>query len=1216
MKSNVSKFFAVVLSVLMAFSVSLTAYAQSPSITLTTSDKCYAGITYDFVATVTNLSKDSVIGDSETTTAFTWNVDNNLSINTTNDYKIVENSDGLYTVSETAKVTLPSTVGTVVAVTASYGSLSKKSIEVTTLQPIVSISVDADDNTTGTYYYKTSNDASNDVLYLNSYVSGTDKGIAELKYSVQPTGTTDKVAAIRDNQYTDVDNQTDDNTLTVNFNSKNAPINSTLTLSPESGYAFTKKISVVSCIALTQYSLSNNSLSVADAGGDVGSTSAIAGDSFTLTPTNKKPTNANDTFDYKLYTSSDCDKLAPDNYYSANSDGSCSFNISNPGTYFLVCSAVSYGGGYLTRDLVATLYITINEAQPISSLELYKTDDNDALTSEKLNSVVLYTQTAKTYDISKNLSILPVGYTNDVGYLIDDTTIATVDANGIITAKKSGTTTIHIYSDKNSNVQTSATIVVKQEITAINSIVGEDMTDLVLPTGHAVQLVANTTPAVSDETLRWSSQNTDALTVTSTGYAIANTNYDFGDAEYQYVMVTATSERGIIGYSYVKVVPAIESAYVDVSIGSTATKVENKTNTYKAFAKNSFTLNGVGYDKDNNVSNDIYVWMVSCDGATQTYFDDASSYFTYKYDSVTDTYTITPTSACSLQFYCYAIKRGQPVDNNTIYGSAYVNVYSKATSLSFVNPDDTSKSYTSAYLPAGSGESVKVAVKMAPISSYDDDPVSFSSSNEDVATVVQNSSNTATITVGNVQGTATITAVTESGAKSATFKVISNNNINFVTIYNNYTGEKQILEPNTDFEYTGQAVAITPYVEYNELKLDTTYYSISYVGTTATGTAYSSTKAPTNVGTYTLVITGADEFKGSVKKINFTISPKNLSACTVTVTDGYFETITTSNPQPTINLNKLSVKDEERAVKLANNTDFELVCSNNTKSGTATVTITGKGNYTGTVKANYNVCDQASKLVISSISSKTYSGLAQTPTVTVKYNGKTVSTDKYTVKYSNNVNVGTATVTITGVTPYFTGVTTATFKINPPATTALKATSRTSSSITLSWAKNDYASGYQIYDVLAKKIVATISDVNTLTYQVTGLKSAKEYRYKIRAFKVISGETYYGKYSSIYYTYTKPKTPTLTLKTSSKSITASWSKVSGVSGYQIQYSTKSSFSGASVTSLSSSKISKKYTKLKKGKTYYVRLRTYKTLKINGKTKTVYSSWKTKKIVCK
>lgn len=100
---------------------------------------------------------------------------------------------------------------------------------------------------------------------------------------------------------------------------------------------------------------------------------------------------------------------------------------------------------------------------------------------------------------------------------------------------------------------------------------------------------------------------------------------------------------------------------------------------------------------------------------------------------------------------------------------------------------------------------------------------------------------------------------------------------------------------------------------------------------------------------------------------------------------------------------------------------------------------------------------------------------------------------------------------------------------------------------------------------------------------------------------------------SIDYAVEKPAKPTISSVkiSSSKKMTVKWKEVSGITGYELQYSTDKNFK-KSVTKkkLSSSKKSVTYSKLTKGKTYYVRMRSYVT--VDGKTK--YSEWSATKNV--
>lgn len=1207
MKKLLKQGFAVLIAALMLATTPLFALAAGQfNMTLSTNDVCYAGITYDIVATIDNLSESAVIGDENTESVFSWSTDNGAPVYSTNDYRISKNADNTYTVTETAKVVMPSEVGTTV-ISAKYGTSASKSLTVNTKQPITSLNVSGVSDSGEQYYYKKSSDTSNDILYVDSL------GNAELKVEAFPADNEDSlVAASTSNSVGFV--SAESGSVSVKFKDKSAAENNIITISPQSGYGFTKKISLVKCTALTQFELFCGKLKISkscaksDFSDAWGGLTTVAGQSLTLTPNNIKPTNANDTYDYKLYTDETMSNLAPSNYYSPNSDGSCSFNISNPGTYYLVCSAVSKGG-YIKRNLACFAAITVNEASPITSINLSQLDEENNLTSEPLSQIELYLPSKKTYDVSKNLSIYPIGYTNSVNYLINDTSVATVSSEGIVTAKASGETTLYAYSDKDPSIVASCTVRVKTEIASIDSITGEDGKAVTLPAGHSTQLVANTTPVENDETIRWSSQNPDALTVSSAGYATANVDYDFDGKAYVDVQVTATSELGKQQQTFVRVVPSIPADKVQIT-AENANKTDSQVNSYTAYKGDTFTLNAVGSDFAGNETNDVFVWTVSVGNGQSMSLDEAKSYFDYTMNPTNTSCTITTKNAALLNFYCYAVKRGQSPTSTTIFGSASVYVYEKATKLSFINPS-TGAAINSTTMATGG--TYDIGITMSPVSAYEEDSVSFSTENDAIATVVKTSSRTATITAKNIQGSTKIVAKTVSG-KTATFTVTVTNNINFA----------EVSGIEDSYEYNGSAINPVPTVTYNGLTL---FKGVDYDLTYEDEKGGTGTKC-LNAGIAKIIIKGKGDYAASSKTVYFEIKPKALSDEGVpigsittalgggsTINGTRYYIITDKNPAP---VPTITVKDADRAnATLALNKDYTVEYVNNTTSGIASAVITGTGNYTGTYVVNFNVCDNISKATVSKVANQAYTGTALTPDPVVVYNGATLTKDvDYKVSYKANTEIGVATITVTGLAPTFTGTTTATFNIVPKAVSGVKAKARTYSSITLSWAKDDKVTGYQIYDVSAKKVIATITDKNTVEFKKTSLTAQKAYSYKIRAYKTIKGVNYYGAYSSVCYTYTLPKTPTITLKTGSKYVTASWSKNTAVSGYQYQYSTSSKFSGAKTYGLSNKSYAKKITGLKKGKRYYVRVRSYKKMTVNGKKVTVYSSWSTKSIVCK
>jgi len=117
--------------------------------------------------------------------------------------------------------------------------------------------------------------------------------------------------------------------------------------------------------------------------------------------------------------------------------------------------------------------------------------------------------------------------------------------------------------------------------------------------------------------------------------------------------------------------------------------------------------------------------------------------------------------------------------------------------------------------------------------------------------------------------------------------------------------------------------------------------------------------------------------------------------------------------------------------------DYTVGYTNNINAGTATVTVTGINNYQGsTGNTTFTINPIAADLIINAISSVTFNGNAHTPTITVR-NGTTTLTHNthYTAEYSNNINAGTATVTVTGIGNYHGSSGNTTFTINPKVVT-------------------------------------------------------------------------------------------------------------------------------------------------------------------------------------
>ena len=212
--------------------------------------------------------------------------------------------------------------------------------------------------------------------------------------------------------------------------------------------------------------------------------------------------------------------------------------------------------------------------------------------------------------------------------------------------------------------------------------------------------------------------------------------------------------------------------------------------------------------------------------------------------------------------------------------------------------------------------------------------------------------------------------------------------------------------------YTGNSISALPVITYNGATLTKgTDYTLTYSNNV-------------NVGTGTVTITGKGNFKGTTSK-TFSISARAMSDTSVANVSSQTYTGNGISPLPTITYNNKTLKKD---------TDYTLSYSNNINAGTATITITGKGNFTGTTSKTFSISARAmSDTSVANISSQTYTGNVISPLPTITYNNKTLKKDTdYTLSYSDNINVGTATITITGK-GNFAGTTSKTFSISARA---------------------------------------------------------------------------------------------------------------------------------------------------------------------------------------
>ena len=241
------------------------------------------------------------------------------------------------------------------------------------------------------------------------------------------------------------------------------------------------------------------------------------------------------------------------------------------------------------------------------------------------------------------------------------------------------------------------------------------------------------------------------------------------------------------------------------------------------------------------------------------------------------------------------------------------------------------------------------------------------------------------------------------------------------------------------------------------------------------------------------------------------------------------------------------------------------------KAGTVTVKVTdtygSECSFTIRVTIDPSVCSHSNTTVVKKGKKATFTSDGKTPTLKCNDCGKTIEGGKKVLRISE-VRLDTYSCTYTG----------------KPIIPKLK-----------------------LYDSKGK----IVSDDNyTVTYPV-GCKNVGIYGITID----LVGDYYTGSQDMNFTIY--PKSVNIKTLAGGKSrFTIKWKKIKNqADGYEIQYSLKKDFASAKVKQVKgAATLTKTYKNLKAKKTYYVRLRSYKTVKIDGVNRKLVSAWSTVKTV--
>ena len=361
-----------------------------------------------------------------------------------------------------------------------------------------------------------------------------------------------------------------------------------------------------------------------------------------------------------------------------------------------------------------------------------------------------------------------------------------------------------------------------------------------------------------------------------------------------------------------------------------------------------------------------------------------------------------------------------------------------------------------------------------------------------------------------------------------------------------------------------------------------------------------------NVGVTTVIATGMGDYTGYTSK-NFTITKRAMAGGTVSVASSV--SFTGSNITPSV-----TVKVAGRT--LTSGTDYTVSYSNNKNVGTSNVYVYGKGNYSGSLSAKFDIVP--AKQQIQKLETK-YKGFY------IDWAQKGSATG-YDIEYSVNSNMSGAvskhltankpdTLTVSGLSgdkTYYVRVrsyTNVNGKVYYGAWSDIKSIKTANNDITkatVSGISTKAFTGKAITQNVTVKVGNTVLK-NGTDYTVSYSNNKKVGKATVK----ITGKGKYGGVITKTFKINPAKQEIQKLTAKSKAFFVDWAQKGSATGYEIQYATNSKFTGAKKVAITNNKTDKTtVSKLSGNKKYYVRVRSYTTV---GGTK-YYGSWSATKTV--
>ena len=367
-----------------------------------------------------------------------------------------------------------------------------------------------------------------------------------------------------------------------------------------------------------------------------------------------------------------------------------------------------------------------------------------------------------------------------------------------------------------------------------------------------------------------------------------------------------------------------------------------------------------------------------------------------------------------------------------------------------------------------------------------------------------------------------------------------------------------------------------------------------------------------DAGTARVVVSGEGDYGGTAEK-TFEIAQKDITGANITIPQECYEYVSKEiRPEATVTLSDGTV--------LKNATEYIVDYTDNIEVGTATITVKGNGNYIGYATKSFTIIEAKKD---DGSETKPGDGSETKPgdgSETKPGDGsETKPGDGSETKPGDGSETkpGDGSETKPGdgseTKPGDSG------KTEPGDVPAIITVNKTTISkvenkatgVKLTWKKVSDATGYVVYrknlgSKSWKKIkIVKGASKNTYTDSTVKSKHGTVYSYRIESYKSVNGQT--AKAVSKEKKILRLTAPTKLKIANQKGrkLSVTWKKQKKISGYQIQYSTGKTFAkGTKMTNIVKSSDKAVIKKLKKGKTYYVRIRSYQK---SGSKKT-YSAW--------